>query len=711
MPFEPFVAQEIDFNEKIFRVAPHPSAVDTPYGQEGRAAIVYKLDSIDESLALKVFKPRFCTPNLTSIANRTLSCASIPGLAVCRRTVLTPQRQARLLRQFPDLTYAVLMPWIEGPTWMQVLLEKTAFTSQQALFLAQSFAQILSEMEQQGIAHGDLSAPNLILPFLSSSEQSKSYAPVELVDVEQMYAKNLERPETIPSGSEGYAHPTVRKEKIWNDRVDRFAGAILLAEMLGWCDRQVRSAAWGECYFDPRELQNSNSHRYRLLRDSLLGHWGTGVVAILDRAWNSDLLEDCPTFGSWLISLPETVPSTPIMIGTKATHQNAETQPRPPCDDIVVTTLIHLGDQMASQGNGTGALETFQKAYNLVSSSSETARIILEKIQSLKTNQVSDEARTDIHQDKPGRKCPRCGKLNPADVFICVFCEHNITETPKTEQDIRSPNWALQIIKRISNLIPYQHNNIIVFQLLTVLGMVGIVVFAVLFIRESGVSSTSKIPSIYSPSIYFVSNRDGKDEIYRFEGSMTVRVTNTVGARESWEPYYTPFSALYFTSNRDGKREIYRLEGSETVRVTNSPNNTENWDPFFIQEGDLYFTSNRDGKREIYRLEGSNAIRVTNSPNNTESWDPFFTPSSSLYFTSNRDGKQEIYRLEGDKTVRVTNSPGNGESWDPFLTSTNDLYFTSNRDGQNEIYRFEGDETTRVTNSPNGYGSWYPFFR
>jgi len=77
-----------------------------PCGQEGRAATVYKLAAAGgDPQALKVFKPRY----------------RLPGLAICRRAVLSARRHRELLRRYPDLTYGVLMPWVEGPTWMQVL--------------------------------------------------------------------------------------------------------------------------------------------------------------------------------------------------------------------------------------------------------------------------------------------------------------------------------------------------------------------------------------------------------------------------------------------------------------------------------------------------------------------------------------------------------------------------------------------------------------
>jgi serine/threonine protein kinase len=202
-------------------------------------------------MALKVFRARFRTPALVSQAEKLAAFADLLGLTVCRRTVLTPQRNADLLRREPDLTYAVLMPWIEGPTWVEVMLEKRPLTPQQALDLARAFADILSRMEQNGIAHCDLSGPNVLLPMLAQPTADRrpqtAYRPpstVELVDVEGLYAPGLPRPEALPSGSSGYAHRTAR-EGLWGPTADRFAGAVLLAEMLGWGDEsRARGLLW-----------------------------------------------------------------------------------------------------------------------------------------------------------------------------------------------------------------------------------------------------------------------------------------------------------------------------------------------------------------------------------------------------------------------------------------------------------------------------------
>ena len=108
MAFHPQANQELIIDDVIYRIAEHPSAPGMPYGQEGRQAIVYQLVAQDGPLqALKVFKPRYRSPEMVLVAESIAPFANLPGLQVCRRTVLAPQHHAPLLRRHPDLTYAV----------------------------------------------------------------------------------------------------------------------------------------------------------------------------------------------------------------------------------------------------------------------------------------------------------------------------------------------------------------------------------------------------------------------------------------------------------------------------------------------------------------------------------------------------------------------------------------------------------------------------
>jgi len=283
--------------DRSYKMAEHPLAPGMPYGQEGRRAVVYQLVSeSNDKFALKVFKTRFRVPSMVRVAELLQPYASLDGLQACQRTVLTGSRHSRLLRENPDLTYAVLMPWVKGSTWQEILLDPEGFSQDRSLGVARAFSSQLMTLEENRLAHCDLSGANLIL---QPGDQPG------LVDLEEMYGPGFMEPKEIPAGSPGYAHKSA-PSGIWSDETDRFAGAVLLSEMLSWSDPQVREAAWGESYFAPKDMQTENK-RLDVLRKSLETHYGSRILDLFNQAWRSDSLRDCPTFAEWAVALPDKV--------------------------------------------------------------------------------------------------------------------------------------------------------------------------------------------------------------------------------------------------------------------------------------------------------------------------------------------------------------------------------------------------------------------
>ncbi|MBO9362950.1 MAG: hypothetical protein J7452_12200, partial [Thermoflexus sp.] len=83
MVFSPNPRDELIIDGVAYRIAEHPAAPGFPYGQEGRAGIVYCLEPSPSpagwergpggegsKAALKVFKPRFRSPFLVAQADR-----------------------------------------------------------------------------------------------------------------------------------------------------------------------------------------------------------------------------------------------------------------------------------------------------------------------------------------------------------------------------------------------------------------------------------------------------------------------------------------------------------------------------------------------------------------------------------------------------------------------------------------------------------------
>src|SRR5690606_41719315 len=88
------------------------------------------------------------------------------------------------------------------------------------------------------------------------------------VDVGDLYTPWLTPPPMVPAGTPGYQDRQVSQTGQWHAAGDRFAGAVLMAEMLGWAHAEVRESAFGESYFDPEELLQ-HTKRYHLLQEVL----------------------------------------------------------------------------------------------------------------------------------------------------------------------------------------------------------------------------------------------------------------------------------------------------------------------------------------------------------------------------------------------------------------------------------------------------------
>ncbi|GAA4722586.1 WG repeat-containing protein [Brevibacillus fulvus] len=375
MAFKPNVGEEITLGGITYTVGEHPMAPGIPYGQEGRQGTVYQLiPKIETSTgwkAMKVFRSHYRHPKLVYLSEQLGKYAQMPGLLACERFVVTPQQNGELLSQYRELIYAVVMPWIEGPTWMDMILEKREISKRDSLLLARSLAKVLSGMEQRGLAHCDLSGANIILPRMVKDSIEDGFSYVELVDVEQMYTPQLDQPDVLLGASPGYDSIYSRHTEQWNHDADRFAGAVLLAEMLGWSDPQVRDMAWGDSYFMPEEVQGENE-RYEVLRESLRTHWGEAVGSLFEQAWNSQQLNECPTFGEWLLELMELDHHRPAPSSSTSSPaqswmpplppiEPAQTaQPEQPVNTVSAYLQLEQGKELEKQGKLEAALDVYR---------------------------------------------------------------------------------------------------------------------------------------------------------------------------------------------------------------------------------------------------------------------------------------------------------------------------------------------------------------
>jgi serine/threonine protein kinase len=288
----------------------------------GRKSTVYRMISSNGILhALKVFEKEYRTPRTAVNVDNLLPFADLPGMQVSARTALVPgdhkkridslpelkqwltrnnpkyfsseetTENAALISNFPDLEYAVLMPWVSGRDWKLFIMEKKEFTKDQAYQIAGATIQILSALEKNQVAHGDISGGNVKVDL------SGKVPRICLVDVDDMFAPGIPSPEQPSNSTPGYNHKVFASGR-WDLLMDRFASAVILSEMLGWYNADVRSHLMGDTFFNTQDMQR-DCEKFQVLSDAIKRAYGVKFEEAFSQAWFSKTLEECPTLSDW----------------------------------------------------------------------------------------------------------------------------------------------------------------------------------------------------------------------------------------------------------------------------------------------------------------------------------------------------------------------------------------------------------------------------
>jgi serine/threonine protein kinase len=303
-PFHPDIDMRLCIGGKYFEFVPHPlfpQDSEAVFVVEGGEALTYQVRSVmtKRPYALKVMKPVHRGEHIARVAEVLKRSTHIPGFSLPNRICLTMTEHPDLIEDYPDLEYAVLMPWLTGLTWSELILDQMAsarYTLQQACGLAVTIADLLRALESTHLAHSDIAGGNV---FLSADLQQ-----VQLLDLEGLYIPDVPPPPFRSQGSPGYQHRSLGPQGQWCPEGDRFAGAILLTEILTWWNPRVRAhvADHAGTLFQPAELQTDLSPCWPEVRNTL---WSIhpDLLSLFDQAWFSTSLSECPDFNSWYSTL------------------------------------------------------------------------------------------------------------------------------------------------------------------------------------------------------------------------------------------------------------------------------------------------------------------------------------------------------------------------------------------------------------------------
>jgi hypothetical protein len=301
--FHPHLGMSVTIGTSSYGFMPHPifsADMDEVFVIEGGEALVYQLQDLQtgELWALKALKPQYRGEHVARSVAALVPYAHLPGLLLGNRFCLTAETAPEFIACYPQLEYAVLMPWILGRTWAGLLSDPAAseqYSREAASSLATATAQVLWELEAHHLAHTDIASGNVIcLPDWT----------VELLDIENLYMPRTARSGQQSMGTPGYQHRHMDSTGYWCPDGDRFSGAILLAEMLSWWDPGVRSLVpdGAESLFQPSELQEVGPPQWQAMRDAL---WEIcpPALQLFDDAWASQDLSECPELGNWAVCL------------------------------------------------------------------------------------------------------------------------------------------------------------------------------------------------------------------------------------------------------------------------------------------------------------------------------------------------------------------------------------------------------------------------
>jgi predicted flap endonuclease-1-like 5' DNA nuclease len=303
---------EIRIGEATFAFETHPGT-GRVYCQAGARGWIYKVRETRSGnfYALKVFAHMFRNETLHASCEALNLVADLPGMEACGRILIQAETHPRLVARYPAADHSVLMTWIEGETWQDVVVlgdqagegdNPPPLSPEECQTLALDVAHVLAELERNGYTHCDIAGANLIF----QRKRKATY----FVDCEEMYGGAFPTPTEYPAGQIGYRHREVatRLAGQWCSAGDRFAGAVLLAEIMCWHDPMIRRVRDQISYFADDDPSKPEAWRKESLVKALEASYPSTLVYLFEAAWRSENLEGCPLLRSWKSALLECVP-------------------------------------------------------------------------------------------------------------------------------------------------------------------------------------------------------------------------------------------------------------------------------------------------------------------------------------------------------------------------------------------------------------------
>lgn len=197
---------------------------------------------------------------------------------------------------------SVLMPWIPGEDWAGVADElrdgRRRLDKATRIALCRRLTELVSQLEQHGCAHRDLSGGNVFIDVAASS--------VRLIDFDSLFHSSLELPANTTAVTPGYAAPFVGMahsfdvRSTWCPGADRFALALLNVELLVLNKGAPLTSDGG--MFEQGELCRRAGPGLECARLALQSGFPS-VASYFDAALQSSCFAECPSPQDWAARL------------------------------------------------------------------------------------------------------------------------------------------------------------------------------------------------------------------------------------------------------------------------------------------------------------------------------------------------------------------------------------------------------------------------
>ncbi|MCX6020092.1 MAG: hypothetical protein NTZ50_16635, partial [Chloroflexi bacterium] len=179
----------------------------------------------------------------------------------------------------PMMTPILVMGWVEGISLGKHLQKLCRLGDAAALVqLLERWLMLIREMRRIGLAHGDITASNIMV-------RSNDGALV-LVDYDDLYLPGLDDANRKVMGTPGYQHPKLKGARSYGPGMDDFSLLVMTVSLAVLAEQPDKFGSTDQPLFKKMDLSNTNSDAFNVARNVWDGN-AQEYVRMLEEACNA----------------------------------------------------------------------------------------------------------------------------------------------------------------------------------------------------------------------------------------------------------------------------------------------------------------------------------------------------------------------------------------------------------------------------------------